>query len=114
MVEWRGSRIDQQQALEWPRQGVDRDGLPFNGTPGPIVDSEVMLCAAAGDAPLLGSTGGNDPNRQVVRETADDAAVEFERPRGRGRRYPLVIALISPWCFGASFSGFAQIQAARG
>ena len=90
------------------------DGLAFDGTPGPVVDAQVMLTAEAGHGPLLGSTGGNDPNRQVIAERADDAAVEFERAPGRGRRYPLVIALISPWCFGASFSGFAQIQAVRG
>jgi hypothetical protein len=76
MVTWRGAKAEPDQPLQWPRTGTDRDGLAFDGTPGAIVDAEVMLCAAAADGPLLGSTGGNDPNRRVVAEHTDDAAIE--------------------------------------
>ena len=100
------------QALEWARVGTDRDGLAFNGTPGAIVDAEVMLTAAAGaghcSVPPAVTT-------QTVRSSpADDAAITYERVPGRGRRYPLVVAMIAPWSFNVSFSGAAQIQGTRG
>ena len=57
-----------EQTLEWPRVGTDRDGLPFNGTPGAIVDAQVMLTADAAHGPLLGPPAATIP---TVRSSAN-------------------------------------------
>jgi hypothetical protein len=109
MVEWRGAKTDPAQVLQWPRVGTDRDGLPFDGTPGPVVDCEVLLTGAAEGGPLF-LTGGSD--RQVVRESSDDASIEYLT--SASRHFPLAVALITPFSWRVSFSGYRQVQGVRG
>ena len=78
MVEWRGAKADPAQALQWPRSGTDRDGLAFSGTPAQVVDCEVLLTGAHEAGPLF-STGGHT-DRQVRRESSDDASIEGADP----------------------------------
>jgi hypothetical protein len=68
-----------------------------------------MLTAAAEGGPLF-NTGGAD--RQVVRESSDDASVEHQT--SASRHFALAVALIMPFAWRVSFSGYRQVQGARG
>jgi hypothetical protein len=109
MVEWRGTKSAADQTLAWPRTGQDAGGVAFSGTPGQVIDCEVMLTAAAEGGPLF-LTGGSD--RQVVRESSDDASIEYLT--SASRHFSLATALIMPFSWRVSFSGYRQVQGARG
>jgi hypothetical protein len=110
MVEWRGTKTDPAQALQWPRIGTDRDGLPFDGTPAQVVDCEVLLTGAHEAGPLFGTGGHSD--RQIRRESSDDAAIEYLT--SASRTFTMATALITPFAWRVSFSGYRQVQGARG
>jgi hypothetical protein len=109
MVSWRGAKVDPAQALQWPRVLADAAGVAFAGTPGQVVDGQVLLTAAHEAGPLF-STGGSD--RQIIREAADDASIEYQTSASRS--FTLATALILPFAWSVSFSGYRQVQAARG
>jgi methenyltetrahydromethanopterin cyclohydrolase len=103
-------RVEQSQPLAWPRTGQDAAGLPFSGTPAQVVDCEVLLTGAHEAGPLC-LTGGNS-DRQVCRETADDASIEYLT--SASRHFTIAVALITPFAWRVSFSGYRQVMGARG
>jgi hypothetical protein len=110
MVEWRGSKLEESQGLAWPRTGQDASGVAFSGTPAQVVDCEVLLTGAAEAGPLF-STGGHS-DRQIRRESSDDASIEYLT--SASRTFTLATALITPFSWRVSFSGYRQVQGARG
>jgi hypothetical protein len=110
MVEWRGSKSDPDQVLQWPRTGTGAAGDTFSGTPGQVVDCQVLLTAAQESGPLF-STGGHS-DRQIRRESSDDAMVEHLT--SASRTFTMATALITPFAWRISFSGYRQVMAARG
>jgi hypothetical protein len=114
--QWRGRRTDPDQALAFPRTGIrDQDGVLIapDVVPSEIVVAQSLLMVAAGAGPLDGGTGGNSPDREIRREAADDAVIEYE-PGSAARRYPQVSALVAHLCTSHLMGGFRQVAGARG
>jgi hypothetical protein len=114
---WLGKRSVAGQPLAWPRTGIisDLDGVPIppDAIPAEIVTAQALLMVAAGAGDLAGGTGGPGADREIIRETADDASVEYERGSS-ARRFPMISGLVAHLCTAHQIGPFRQIQAARG
>jgi hypothetical protein len=113
---WLGSRSVPGQPMAWPRTGcVDRDGSQISPdvVPECIVMAQALLFVARNAGPLDGGTGGSGADRVVLRESADDASVEYERGSAQ-RRYPPVSAMIGHLTIGNRIGSFRQAPGIRG
>jgi hypothetical protein len=113
---WVGTRSTAGQALAWPRVGcldIDGNPIPADVVPQEIIVSQSLLMAACANGPLTGSSGGNDPDREIISEAADDAHVRYQ-PGSGARRYPMVGALVRHLILTNALGPFRQMTCARG
>lgn len=93
-AQWQGLRVNNTQALDWPRVGVTANGYYVLSTIVPIpvqrACAELALRAAAGD--LL-----SDTNQQKIRTKVGDIEVEYDKNSPQATQYSAVDALLSPY-----------------
>jgi len=96
--QWQGLRVNNTQALDWPRVGVTANGYFVLSTivPTPIVRAcaELALRAAAGDLLV-------DTTQQKTSTKVGDIEVDFDKNSPQAVQYPSVVALLQPY-FGLS------------
>jgi hypothetical protein len=97
---WKGFRRSDTQALDWPRQGVMLDDLPYGAlvkfdiVPGQVKAAQIELATrqmTAGDTPLM-----QDLTRGVVSETIGPISTTYDTHSPQQVRYAQVDALLSP------------------
>lgn len=94
---WKGSRATSEQALDWPRIGVEVDGYAVDTdiVPTPVARAcaELALRASADElAP--------DLDRAVVRERVDVIETEYDTTSPQATRYRAVDSLLAPYLTG--------------
>lgn len=97
---WKGWRVRDHQALDWPRQGVIVFDLPFNGQvrfdtiPDEIKNAQIELAyrQMAAATSLM-----NDLSRATLSETAGSVSVTYDAHSPQQTRYVQVDALLSPY-----------------
>jgi Putative DnaT-like ssDNA binding protein len=101
--DWVGLRAVAGQTLAWPRRGVvDLDGLPIpdDHVPDAIIVAEALLMVAAGAGPLAGSSGGSgNPDREIRRESSDDANLDRRSLFARRLRPQQIVASQTAYSF---------------
>jgi hypothetical protein len=97
---WKGFRRSDTQALDWPRQGVMLDDMPYGATvkfdivPGQVKAAQIELATRqmnAGDTPLMA-----DLARGIVSETIGPISTTYDTRSPQQTRYAQVDAILSP------------------
>ena len=92
--QWQGLRINNTQALDWPRMGVAANGYYVLSTLVPIpvqrACAELALKASVGD--LLVDLG-----QQKISTKVGDIEVTYDNSSPRQTQYPAVVALLQPY-----------------
>jgi len=91
---WEGVRYTEDQALDWPRQGVVRDSWQVD-----IDEIPVEVQRACAELALKASTGELAPDltQGVVREKVDVIEVEYDKSSPQYTRYRSVDAMLKPY-----------------
>ena len=93
-LQWQGLRVNNIQALDWPRVGVMANGYYVLSTIVPIAVqracAELALRAAAGD--LLADT-----TQQKTTTKIGDLEVAFDKYSPKAVQYPAIVALLQPY-----------------
>lgn len=97
-LQWQGLRVNNTQALDWPRVDVTANGYYVLSTivPIPVIRAcaELALRAAAGDLLV-------DTTQQKTSTKVGDIEVAFDKNSPQAVQYPSVVALLQPY-FGLS------------
>ena len=90
---WQGERVDNIQALSWPRSGVVYDGVSVSNSiiPQSLINAtaEMALRAAAGELE-------EDLTRGVLREKVGTLEVEYDAKSPERKRYVAVENMLKP------------------
>lgn len=97
---WKGWRVRDHQALDWPRQGVILADLPYNGQvrfddiPREVKEAQIELAIRqlAATGPLLA-----DLSRGTVSESVGSVAVTYDTHSPQQVRYVQVDTLLAPY-----------------
>jgi hypothetical protein len=93
-LQWQGLRVNNTQALDWPRVGVTANGYYVLSTIVPVAIqracAELALRAAAGD--LLADT-----TQQKVSTKVGDLEVSMDKYSPQAVQYPAIVALLQPY-----------------
>ncbi len=93
-AQWQGLRVNNTQALDWPRVGVTANGYYVLSTIVPIpvqrACAELAIRASTGD--LL-----SDKNQQKIKTKVGDIEVEYDKNSPQATQYSAVDALLSPY-----------------
>ena len=93
-AQWQGLRVNNTQALDWPRVGVTANGYYVLSTIVPIpvqrACAELAIRASTGD--LL-----SDTNQQKIKTKVGDIEVEYDKNSPQATQYSAVDALLSPY-----------------
>ncbi len=91
---WQGLRVNNTQALDWPRVGVTANGYYVLSTIVPVpvqrACAELALRAAAGDLLV-------DTTQQKTSTKVGDIEVAFDKNSPQAVQYPAVLALLQPY-----------------
>jgi hypothetical protein len=93
---WRGYRANSQQALDWPRQGVQLFDLPtaaqipYDVIPVEVKNAQIELAVRAIDGPLL-----SDLSRGVLAESVGAVSVTYDRTSPQQTRFIGVDAMLA-------------------
>ena len=91
---WQGVKVDEDQALDWPRYDVVVDGYTVDSDIVPTevknACAELALRASAGD--LLA-----DQSQGVIREKVGQIEVEYDRSSPQQARYSAVESMLAPY-----------------
>lgn len=102
---WKGTRLLRDQALSWPRYGVEADGYCYDSTsiPVSIVNACIDLAfkAASGDL-------NADLTRTVTREKVGPIEVEYSPNAPENVRYRAIDMALAPFLSGGG--GFRLIR----
>lgn len=108
---WKGNRVNETQALSWPRYNVIVDGFncPSNVVPLQVVNAcvEMAIRAAAGETLIA------DQGQRVKREKIDVIEVEYQDYSDPTQRYPFINRIITPFLLSASEGGFGVVRVIR-
>lgn len=103
--QWQGLRVNNTQALDWPRVGVTANGYFVLSTIVPIpvqrACAELALRAAAGDLLV-------DTTQQKTSTKVGDIEVAFDKNSPQAVQYPAVVAMLQPY-FGSSSKTVHQV-----
>lgn len=91
---WQGVRATADQALDWPRWGVEADGYYVGAD---IVPTDVANACA--DLALRAASEDLSPDleRGIVREKVGPIETEYDRYSQQAKRFSAVDALLSPY-----------------
>jgi hypothetical protein len=96
---WQGLRVNNTQALDWPRVGVVANNYAVLATVVPTsvqnACAELALRASAGE--LLADT-----EQQITRETIGPITTEYDKSSAQAKRYPAIDAMLRPYLDGSS------------
>lgn len=91
---WQGVKVDEDQALDWPRYDVVVEGYAIDSDIVPTevknACAELALRASAGD--LLA-----DQSQGVIREKVGQIEVEYDRSSPQQARYSAIESLLAPY-----------------
>ena len=91
---WQGYKVNEDQALDWPRYDVVVEGYAIDDDIVPTevknACAELALRASAGD--LLA-----DQSQGVIREKVGQIEVEYDKSSPQRVRYPAIEAILSPY-----------------
>lgn len=108
---WAGTRVRQEQRLDWPRYGVIVDSFTVSSSAVPLevqeACAELALRSANGEALLP----DQDPGNSVVkREKIGPLDTEyFENSVGAAERFPAVTGLLQPYFGATGGSGMMKV-----
>lgn len=93
-LQWQGLRVNNIQALDWPRVGVTANGYYVLSTIVPVAIqracAELALRAAAGDLLV-------DTTQQKTTTKVGDLEVAFDKYSPQAVQYPAIVALLQPY-----------------
>lgn len=95
---WQGRRINDDQALDWPRYDVRVDGYSVDTD---TVPAEVAnACADLALRTIAGRDLYADQDRAVMREKVGPLETEYDRTSPQAKRYPAIDAMLAPYFMG--------------
>ena len=102
---WKGSRVTETQALDWPREDVSANGFDIdnNVVPGAVARANAELAVRASAGELL-----EDQGAQVKSEQVGPIAVTYMDGARQATRYAFVDSML-----GAYLEGMGQIRVVR-
>src|SRR5450830_2066044 len=105
-VRWAGRRMNQRQALDWPRYGVKADGFPVpsNEIPVDVVNACIDLAARAGRGEDLLPDLDTDSNVIKKDKTGPLETEYFQNTADARERFVAVDTLLAPY-FGSTGGG---------
>ena len=91
---WQGYKVNEDQALDWPRYGVEVEGYAVDSD---IVPTEVKNACA--ELALRASAADLNPDltQGVAREKVGQIEVEYDKASPQFTRYKAIDALLSPY-----------------
>ena len=91
---WQGYKVNEDQALDWPRYGVEVEGYAVDSD---IVPTEVKNACA--ELALKASAAELNPDltQGVLSEQVGPIAVTYDKSSPQRVRYPAIDALLSPY-----------------
>jgi hypothetical protein len=91
---WQGARYTEDQALDWPRQGVVRDSwaVGYDEVPVEVQRACAELALKASSADLLA-----DQEQAVVSEQVGPISVTYDKNSPQRKRYPAIEAMLAPY-----------------
>ena len=91
---WLGYKVDENQALDWPRYDVVVEGYAIDDdiVPTEIKNACAELALKAATADLLA-----DQSQGVVREKVGPIEVEYDKSSPQSTRYKAIDAILSPY-----------------
>jgi hypothetical protein len=100
---WQGARYSEDQALDWPREGVVRDSWQVDTDEVPVevqrACAELALKASSGDlAP--------DLEQSVIREKVASIEVEYDKASPQYKRYRAIDLMLMPYLKGGGGCSF--------
>jgi len=105
---WEGFRYTEDQALDWPREGVVRDSWAVGYDEVPI---EVQRACAEFALKAASAELQEDLTRGVVREKIDVIEIEYDKNSPERTRYSFIDAMLAP--FLNSIGTGASVQLVR-
>lgn len=105
-MRWQGDRVLSTQALDWPREGVEVDGIEIDAD---VVPTEVKrACAELAFKAASGELAA-DLERQTLRETVGPITVEYNPNGLQWKRYRAIDLLLAPFLVNAGSGVFRQV-----
>jgi len=91
---WQGVKVDEDQALDWPRYDVVVDGYVIDSdiVPAEVKNACAELALRASEGDLLA-----DQSQGVIREKVGQIEVEYDRSSPQQARYSAIDAMLSPY-----------------
>ena len=91
---WQGVKVDEDQALDWPRYDVVVDGYTVDSdiVPAEVKNACAELALRASEGDLLA-----DQSQGVIREKVGQIEVEYDRSSPQQARYSAIDAMLSPY-----------------
>ena len=91
---WQGYKVNEDQALDWPRYDVEVEGYAIDSD---IVPTEIKNACA--ELALRASAAELSPDltQGVVREQVGPIAVEYDKHSPQATRYKAIDAMLSPY-----------------
>lgn len=91
---WQGVKVDEDQALDWPRYDVVVEGyvIASNIVPAEVKNACAELALRASEGDLLA-----DQSQGVIREKVGQIEVEYDRSSPQQARYSAIESLLAPY-----------------
>jgi hypothetical protein len=91
---WQGVKVDEDQALDWPRYDVVVEGyvIASNIVPAEVKNACAELALRASEGDLLA-----DQSQGVIREKVGQIEVEYDRSSPQQARYSAVESMLAPY-----------------
>ena len=91
---WQGYKVNEDQALDWPRYDVEVEGYAIDSD---IVPTEIKNACA--ELALRASAADLNPDltQGVAREKVGQIEVEYDKASPQRVRYPAIDAILSPY-----------------
>jgi len=98
---WKGIRLIRDQALDWPRYGVEVDGYSIESD---VVPPEIAGACADLAARALTEDLSPDLERGIVREKVGPLETEYDQYAPQAKRFVATAGLLSPFLKGSAVS----------